>query len=134
MNGSTPRRIRRWTSFTVISNNVTNMASPLVLGEFELVVLLTMLQQGEPVYPLVLRDAIQEKTGRNTSRAMVFITLERLEQKELVSSSYGDPTPVRGGRPKRFFKVERAGLAAVKRSVRTVTTLAAGLESVLGTR
>ena len=134
MNGSTPRRIRRWTSFTVISNNVTNMASPLVLGEFELVVLLTMLQQGEPVYPLVLRDAIQEKTGRNTSRAMVFITLERLEQKELVSSSYGDPTPVRGGRPKRFFKVERAGLAAVKRSVRTVATLAAGLESVLGTR
>jgi PadR family transcriptional regulator PadR len=80
----------------------------------------------------VLRDAIHEKTGRNASRATVFITLERLEQKGLVSSSYGDPTPVRGGRPKRFFKVERAGLAAVRRSVRTV--LAAGLESLLGTR
>lgn len=111
-----------------------NMGSALVLGEFELVVLLTLLQQGEPVYPLVLRDAIHEKTGRNASRAMVFITLERLEQKGLVSSFYGDPTPVRGGRPKRFFKVERAGLAAAKRSVWTVTTLAAGLESLLGTR
>ena len=106
--------------------------STLVIGEFELVVLLTMLQQGEPVYPLVLRDAIHEKAGRNASRAMVFITLERLEQKALVSSFYGEPTPVRGGRPKRFFKVERAGLAAVKKSVRTVTTLAAGLESLLG--
>ena len=51
-----------------------------------------------------------------------------------VSSYYGDPTPVRGGRPKRFFKVERPGVAAVKRSVQTVTLLAAGLESILGVR
>jgi PadR family transcriptional regulator, regulatory protein PadR len=110
------------------------MAIAQVLGEFELVALLTMLQHGEAVYPRVLRDAIQEKSGRNASRAMVFITLERLEQKGLVSSFYGDPTPVRGGRPKRFFKVERAGVAAVKRSVQTVTLLAAGLESILGVR
>jgi PadR family transcriptional regulator PadR len=111
-----------------------NMGTPLVLGEFELVVLLTMLQLGEPVYPLVLRDAIHEKADRDASRATVFITLERLEQKGLVSSVYGDPTPVRGGRPKRFFKVEKAGVAAVRRSVRTVTALAAGLESLLGAR
>ena len=110
------------------------MASTLVLGEFELVVLLAMLQHGEPVYPLVLRDAIQQRAGRNASRAMVFITLERLEQKGLVSSFYGDATPVRGGRPKRFFRVERAGVTAVKRCVRVLTTLAAGLEPLLGTR
>jgi PadR family transcriptional regulator, regulatory protein PadR len=111
-----------------------NMAPSTILGEFELVVLLTMLQLGEPAYPLQLRDAIQAKAGRQASRATVFITLERLEQKGLVSSAYGDPTPVRGGRPKRFFKVERAGLAAARRSVRTVTNLSAGLESLLGAR
>lgn len=62
------------------------MGVPQALGEFELVVLLTMLQQREAVYPRVLRDTIQEKAGRNASRAMVFITLQRLEQKGLVSS------------------------------------------------
>jgi PadR family transcriptional regulator, regulatory protein PadR len=104
------------------------------LGEFELIVLLAMLQVGEPTYPLALRDAIEAKGRRNVSRAAVFITLERLEGKALVSSFYGEATPVRGGRPKRFFKVERAGLVAVRRALRTVTAFTAGLEPLLGRR
>jgi PadR family transcriptional regulator PadR len=103
----------------------------MILGEFELIVLLTMLQVSESIYPLALRDAIETKTSRRVSRAAVFITLERLERKGLVSSFYGDPTPIRGGRPKRFFKVEARGITAARRAVRTMKELTVGLETVL---
>nr|MBA3639212.1 hypothetical protein [Acidobacteriota bacterium] len=76
-------------------------SSPPPLGEFELVVMLALLQLKDGAYPVAIRDAIHERTGREVSRPAVFITLERLEDKDLVSSRYGDPTPVRGGRAKR---------------------------------
>ena len=69
-------------------------ASP-PLREFELVVLLAVLAAGEDAYPVTIRDAIEERTRRNVSRASVFITLERLERKGFVRSRYGDPTPIR---------------------------------------
>lgn len=101
------------------------------LAEFELLVLLAVLHVGQDAYPIAIRDAIEARTGRPASRAAVFITLERLEEKGLVSSRYGDPTPVRGGRAKRFFAPTPAGIASVKRSVAMVSSMTAGLEAVL---
>jgi DNA-binding PadR family transcriptional regulator len=97
------------------------------LGEFELVVLLAVIGLADQAYPVTIRDAIEARTGRPVSRPAVFITLERLEDKGLVSSRYGDPTPVRGGRAKRFFRPTRAGLAAVKSSLDTVSAMTEGL-------
>ena len=104
---------------------------PQPLAEFELLVLLAVLHAGDDAYPLAIRDRIEARTGRKASRAAVFITLERLEEKGLLTSRYGDPTPVRGGRAKRFFAPTRAGLSAVKRSVEIVSSMTAGLERVL---
>jgi DNA-binding PadR family transcriptional regulator len=104
------------------------MTRPAALGEFELVVLLAVIGLADQAYPVTIRDAIDTRTGRQVSRAAVFITLERLEEKRLVWSRYGDPTPVRGGRAKRFFQPTRAGLAAVKQSLDTVAAMADGLE------
>lgn len=101
------------------------------LAEFELLVLLAVLHAGDEAYPIAIRDAIEARTGRPASRAAVFITLERLEDKGLVTSRYGDPTPVRGGRAKRFFAPTRDGLAAVKRSVAMVTSMTDGLDAIL---
>ena len=101
------------------------------LAEFELLVLLAVLQRGAEAYPLSIRDAIEARTGRSASRAAVFITLERLEEKGLLVSRYGDPTPVRGGRAKRFFSPTAAGLRAVKRTLDVVSSMTTGLESVL---
>ena len=89
------------------------------------------MQTGKDAYPLAIRDAIEARTGRSVTRAAVFITLERLEEKGLVESRYGDPTPVRGGRAKRFFTPTRAGIASVKRSVTMVASMTEGLEAVL---
>ena len=101
------------------------------LAEFELLVLLAVLHAGADAYPIAIRDAIEGRTGRSASRAAVFITLERLEEKGLLTSRYGDPTPVRGGRAKRFFTPTPSGIAAAKRSVAMVSSMTAGLEAVL---
>ena len=98
------------------------------LGEFELVVLLAVIGLGDEAYPVTIRDAIEARTGRQVSRPAVFITLERLEDKGLVASRFGDPTPVRGGRAKRFFRPTRAGLAAVQSSLDAVSAMTKGLE------
>jgi PadR family transcriptional regulator, regulatory protein PadR len=49
-----------------------------------------------------------------------------------VSSSYGDPTPERGGRAKRFFKVTPKGLKAVKETQRSFVSLWAGIPQLKG--
>ena len=93
--------------------------------------MLAVMQLKDDAYPVAIRDAIAARTGREVSRPAVFITLERLEDKTLLSSRYGDPTPVRGGRAKRFFSATKAGIAAVRQSVDTVTAMTDGLEAVL---
>jgi len=107
-----------------------SLASP-PLREFELVVLLAVLGLRDGAYPVSIRDAIEERTRRNVSRAAVFITLERLEGKGFVTSRYGDPTPVRGGRPKRFFSATPGGVAAAKDALRLMQSMTAGLDGVL---
>src|SRR5215207_1488032 len=104
------------------------------IRDLELVVLLAVLGLGDRAYPLTIRDAIEERGHRSVSRAAVFITLERLEAKGVVTSRFGDPTPVRGGRAKRFFTVEPLGIEAAKRALQVVTGLTAGLESILETK
>jgi DNA-binding PadR family transcriptional regulator len=106
-------------------------ASPS-LREFELVVMLAVLGLAGDGYPVTIRDAIEARTGRKASRAAVFITLERLERKRFLVSRFGDPTPVRGGRAKRFFRTTPRGIAAVKASLDIVASMTAGLESVIG--
>jgi len=107
---------------------MTRRATAPVLGEFELVVLLAVMGLGEHAYPVTIRDAIAARTGRQVSRPAVFITLERLEDKGLVSSRYGDPTPVRGGRAKRFFRTTPPGVRAVQASLETVSAMTEGLQ------
>jgi DNA-binding PadR family transcriptional regulator len=107
---------------------------PAPLGEFELLVLLAVLSLGAAAYPLAVARDLETRTGRKVSRAAVLITLERLENKQLVDSRYGDPTPERGGRPKRFFKVRARGLQAVRESLDRIQTMSAGLERVLKVR
>ena len=104
---------------------------PLPLGEFELLVLLATLSLGDDAYPVSVAREIESRTGRKASRTAVLITLERLEDKDLVSSRYGGATPERGGRPKRFFKTKARGVQAVRESLERIRTLATGLEGLL---
>jgi DNA-binding PadR family transcriptional regulator len=107
-----------------------NTSAPL--GEFEVVVLMATLHVGQGAYGSVVRDEIERRTGRPVSRGSVYITLDRLEEKGLLSSKLGDASDSRGGRPKRLFKVTATGLKAVKHSVGLVVQMHRGLEPILG--
>jgi DNA-binding PadR family transcriptional regulator len=84
------------------------------LGEFEQLVLIATLDLGA-AYGGMVTEAIQrsDKRYRDLSLAAVHTTLYRLEEKGLLTSYYGDPTPERGGRRKRFFKVNARGKRAL---------------------
>lgn len=83
------------------------------LGTFELTVLRTLIQQPEDAYGVTLLGRISERTGRDASVGALYTTLDRLERKGLVSSWWGEATAERGGRRKRFYRIENAGREAV---------------------
>lgn len=101
------------------------------LGEFELVVMLAVLQVGEGAYAVNIRRVIEEKTGRSVSRGAVYVTLNRLEQKGLLASSLGEPTAARGGKAKRIFRVRAAGIQAIRSSQSMLQEMARGLDPLL---
>src|SRR5713226_7309354 len=83
------------------------------LGEFEHIILLALLRLEDRAYGVTARQEIQFRIKREVSIGAVYATLDRLETKGYVKSFHGDPTPERGGRSKRFFRVTGKGLAAV---------------------
>lgn len=97
------------------------------LGEFEQVVLLAILRLGEEAYGVTIREEIAAKTGRDPSPGALYTTLARLEEKGMIRSRMGEPTPDRGGRAKRFVKLTAAGLHAVARAQRAYQNLLEGV-------
>ena len=86
------------------------------LGEFEQLVLLAVLRLGKGAYGARLREELSAQAGREATVSSIYITLTRLETKGMVSSWMGEPTQVRGGKARRFFKVEARGLAALNQA------------------
>ena len=72
-----------------------------MLGELEQVVLLAVLRVGKNAYGVPVHDEIQTRAGRDLTLGTIYKTLSRLEEKGLVASHVGDPTPERGGRRTR---------------------------------
>jgi DNA-binding PadR family transcriptional regulator len=104
------------------------------LGEFEHLVLLAILRLGSEAYGVPIVQEIEKRTSRTASRAAVYIALKRLEGKGFVSSRMADPTPERGGRAKRYFKIEAAGIEQVKDSRRALVSMWEDLEPILEDR
>jgi PadR family transcriptional regulator, regulatory protein PadR len=98
------------------------------LGEFEQIALLAILRVGTDAYGVTIRSEITERTGRDPAPGALYTTLDRLEEKGLVTSRLGDPTPQRGGRSKRYFQVSAAGLEALARAQRSYQSLMEGLQ------
>lgn len=75
------------------------------IGEFEELVLLAILNQGDKAYGVTIRQALEDATDRSVTIGSLYTTLSRLEEKGLVESWVGEPTAERGGRAKRHYKV-----------------------------
>jgi PadR family transcriptional regulator, regulatory protein PadR len=94
-----------------------------LLTDFELMILLAILRLEEEVYGVAIAREIQMIGGRSVMLGAVYAALERLERNGLLSSTLGAPTPERGGRAKRFYRVTPRGLRAVKETRRALVAL-----------
>src|SRR5215208_8289910 len=102
------------------------------LGDFEQLVLLGVLRLDGGAYGAAIRQEIHLRSGRDVSINAVYTTLDRLESKGLLRSWVGEPTAQRGGRRRKFYAVQPAGITALRQAYRAFTAMAAGLEGCLG--
>jgi PadR family transcriptional regulator, regulatory protein PadR len=122
------KRLPRHYFFAIIEE----MRKRTYLGEFELMVLLALIQVGDDAYGVPISRELAKHRGREVALGSVYAALERMEKKGLVSSTLGDPTPERGGRAKRYFRATRAGLRQARETRLVLTGLWRGLPGLKG--
>jgi PadR family transcriptional regulator, regulatory protein PadR len=83
------------------------------LGAFEQAVLLSIIRLGEDAYGRAILKEVQERLEREVAAGAVHATLERLQAKGLIASRLGPGTEIRGGRARRFYRLQPAGLRAL---------------------
>lgn len=86
------------------------------LGEFEELVLLTIVSLGEEAYGVTIQQDIEARCKRSISIGALHSTITRLEEKGLLKSWLGGATQERGGRSKRYYEITPAGKKAVSES------------------
>ena len=109
------------------------MPKPDSLGQFEQLVLTAILTLREDAYGVTIHSKVQELTRPKTvSLGAVYVTLDRLEDKGLVASKLSDPTPERGGRSKRCYRLEALGERSLQESAVTAKRIWDGIAEVWG--
>jgi DNA-binding PadR family transcriptional regulator len=94
------------------------------IGVFELLVLMAVDAAGPNAYGVPIRQAVEASRGREVSSGAVHTTLDRLTRRGLVTSRLSESSPARGGRPRRFYSVTRAGELAIRENYGAVRHLA----------
>jgi PadR family transcriptional regulator, regulatory protein PadR len=103
------------------------------IGQFEQLVLTAILRCGRKAYGVTIHAAVEELSGtRSVALGAVYATLDRLEDKSLISSWLSDPTPERGGRSKRHYKLESDGERALRESALTARRICDAIETEWG--
>lgn len=102
------------------------------LGQFEQLVLTAILALGDTAYGVTIHAKVEELSRpRKVARGAVYATLDRMEDKGLIASWLSDPTPERGGRSRRHYRLEKSGEKALREAARTaqrlIQTIAQGL-------
>ena len=98
------------------------------LGTFEQAVLVAVLRLEAGAYGRAILKEVQARLDRSVAPGAVHATLDRLEQKKLLSSKLGSGTPVRAGRPRRYYRVLPAGVRALNNARATVDHIWNGLD------
>jgi PadR family transcriptional regulator PadR len=101
------------------------------LGTLELATLLAVSRLREKAYGLAVKRDLAARTGRDYSAGALYTTLQRLEDKGLVTSRHSDPLPVRGGRSRRHFTLTGAGARALRQAERHAASIWGGVGKTL---
>lgn len=97
------------------------------LGEFEQLILFSVLQLEDDAYGVAIRETIEDRTGRTVSAGAIYTALGRLEERGLVASRTESPQEGRMGRPRKYYSVRREGARALQDSYSTIQSMAGGL-------
>ena len=108
------------------------MAKGAFLGEFEYIVMLSLLRMGEDAYGMTIRLDIELRTGRPVAVGAVYAALDRLEEKSYITSREGETTRGRGSRSKTYFKITKSGLHALRETHMIFRRMERGTETRLG--
>lgn len=102
-----------------------------LLGDFEVLILLSLVRLKDQAYGATIHREIEAKTGRSVAIGAVYTGLARLQRNGYVRATIGDPTPERGGRRKKFYQIEPRGALALSRSLDARRRLMDGIEPEL---
>jgi PadR family transcriptional regulator PadR len=103
------------------------------LGAFEHLLLLALVRLGDDTYGVPIRDELEARTGRLVSPGAIYTALDRLEQRGLVRSQLGEPTPARGGKRKRCYRLTAKGSAALRDAHGAIAHMTQGIKPKLQT-
>ena len=98
-----------------------------VLGAFEQAVLLALVRLGKDAYGRAIFKEVQSRLQRDVAAGAVYTTLDRLEQRALISSHLESGSAVRDGRPRRYYSIDKAGVRALNDSRAAVENIWQGL-------
>jgi len=101
-----------------------------ILTRAEEFMLLAVLKLGDNAYPVSVFDEIVKATGSSWTLGAIYFPLQRLEKKGLLTSFLGDPTPERGGKSRRYYRISESGLAALSSARQAQEIMWSGVEWV----
>jgi PadR family transcriptional regulator, regulatory protein PadR len=106
---------------------------PESVGQFEQIILTAILSLRDDAYGVTIHEkAVELAKPKKISPGAVYVTLDRLEDKGLVSSWLSDPTPERGGRSKRYYRLEALGERALEESAATAKRVWEAVSEIWG--
>lgn len=101
--------------------------------QLEQLVLTAILSLRDNAYGVTIHEKVRELAApKAISAGAVYVTLDRLEDKGMVASWLADPTPERGGRSKRFYRLEALGERALEESAETAKRVWDAFTEALG--
>jgi PadR family transcriptional regulator PadR len=98
------------------------------LGQFEQLILTAILTLGDNAYGVTICAKAEELPKPKS----ISLGPDRMEDKGLVTSWLSDPTPERGGRAKRHYRLKKAGETALRQSAITARRICDAVEESWG--
>ncbi len=101
------------------------------LGEFEQLILFALVELEDVAYGASIGREIERRTGRQVSAGAIYTALDRLLTRSLVTAEVGEPTAERGGRRRKYYRLEPAGAVELSRSLHVIRSMSEGLVTKL---
>lgn len=101
-----------------------------LLGTFEQMCLLALIRLRDNAYGRTIQEELEKRAGHSVALGQIYVAMERLEDKGMAKSEMGEPTPTRGGKPKRYFHITALGERCLQQSLHSLDQMRAGINPV----